>query len=218
MQWQVLQVVDSSFPTGGFAHSGGLEAAVQHGVVRSTDELRRFVVQHLWNAGAAVLPFVGAAHDSPEAVGSVDALFDATLINHVANRASRTQGRAFYSTCEAVFAGAIAEMARAVRSAGSPAHLAPAFGACMRILGAERRETLSLFLFLSLRGATSAAVRLGAMGPLEAQRMQSGHGATIDAVVSRCEHVPADESATVSPLLDVVGALHDRLYSRLFQS
>jgi urease accessory protein len=191
---------------------------VQQGVVRSTDELRRFVVQHLWNAGSAVLPFVGAAHDAPEAVDRVDARFDATLINHVANRASRTQGRAFYRTCEEVFDGAIAEMARAVRSAGSPAHLAPAFGASMRLLGAERRETLSLFLYLSLRGAVSAAVRLGAIGPLEAQRMQSACSATIETVVSSCDGVPWEEAATVSPLLDIVGALHDRLYSRLFQS
>ena len=34
--WRVLQLADSGFPTGGFAHSGGLESAVQHGSVFET--------------------------------------------------------------------------------------------------------------------------------------------------------------------------------------
>ncbi|HZH77778.1 MAG TPA: urease accessory protein UreF, partial [Archangium sp.] len=41
--WRVLQLADSAFPTGGFAHSGGLEAAVQQGEVRGREGLERFV-------------------------------------------------------------------------------------------------------------------------------------------------------------------------------
>ena len=36
--WLVLQLADAAFPTGGYVHSGGLEAAAQAGAV----DLRAF--------------------------------------------------------------------------------------------------------------------------------------------------------------------------------
>src|SRR5437764_980339 len=38
----IWQLIDSAFPTGGFAHSSGLEAAWQHGEVRGRTELVSF--------------------------------------------------------------------------------------------------------------------------------------------------------------------------------
>ena len=41
--WLLWQLADSAFPTGGFAHSGGLEAAWQHGEVRNRNDLSTFI-------------------------------------------------------------------------------------------------------------------------------------------------------------------------------
>ncbi len=224
MRWQLLQIADSAFPTGGFAHSGGLEAAIAHGRARSPEDLDAYLREHLWNVGQASLPFAGAAFDAPERVWPLDAWIDATLVNHVANRASRTQGRTFLATCGRIFGepGVQALAARArERGDGHPAptvHFAPVFGASAGMLGLERGEALALFLFLALRGAASAAVRLGVTGPHEAQRMQRRHAATLDAVLAECAALEPGEAAATSPLLDTMGATHDRLYARLFQS
>jgi hypothetical protein len=64
--WLLWQLVDSAFPTGGFAHSGGLEAAWQHGEVRGRVDLSSFLDASLLQAGHAMLPFVTAAIDEPE--------------------------------------------------------------------------------------------------------------------------------------------------------
>src|SRR5690348_11706297 len=97
--WLLLQIADSTFPTGGFAHSSGLEAAVQLGELAKDEEgLRAFCEESLWQTGFSALPFVAATHASPHEVEQHDALAQAFLSNHVANRASRAQGRAFIAT------------------------------------------------------------------------------------------------------------------------
>src|SRR4051812_567897 len=99
--WLLYQLADAAFPAGGFAHSAGLEAAMQLGEVR---DLRAFTEEALWQAGLCALPFVLAAHRAPAEIEAIDARCHAFLLSHVANRASRAQGRAFASTCARIFA------------------------------------------------------------------------------------------------------------------
>jgi urease accessory protein len=56
------------------------------------------------------------------------------------------------------------------------------------------------------------------VGPHEAQRLAHRHASTLDAVLCHCESLGPDQAATTAPLYDVIGATHDRLYARLFQS
>jgi urease accessory protein len=218
-RWLVLQLSDSGFPSGSFAHSGGLESACHAGLVATVADLDRYVASHLWNLGHAALPFAGAAFDEPDEVWTLDRLLDVRVTNHVANRASRTQGRAFVATCARVFdEPRVTEMARRARGLEVPAHLAPLFGAVLAVLGVGRDQALDLLLFSSARSVVSAAVRLGIVGPYQGQRTLSRCIPVAVRVLTRCRRLRPEDAATVSPLLDVVGATHDRLYARLFQS
>ncbi|MBL9126883.1 MAG: hypothetical protein JNL97_04520, partial [Verrucomicrobiales bacterium] len=93
----VLQLADSALPAGGFAHSGGLEAAWQLGEIAESRQLAPFLEASLRQAFTAALPFVMAAHADPERLPEFDRHCDAWTTNHVANRASRVQGRAFWT-------------------------------------------------------------------------------------------------------------------------
>jgi urease accessory protein len=222
LSWRVLQVADSAFPTGGFAHSAGLEAAIHLGEVKTAARLDGYLRAHLWNVAGASLPFVAEAHERPGDVWALDARVDAFVTNHVANRASRTQGRTFAATCASVFdeagRGALAAIAAVARTRQVTAHWAPVFGAALAALGIERHEALSLHMYLALRGTVSAALRLGIVGPHEAQRLLERHMVTLDAALAACAALRSGDAATTAPLFDVFGATHDRLYARLFQS
>ncbi len=217
--WRVLQIADSAFPAGGFAHSAGLEAALQLGEARTPERLEAYARMLLWNVGSSSLPFVRAAHDHPPEVWELDARVDSLLTNHVANRASRTQGRAFIATCSRSFDDAhLAALAARSRSREVTAHVAPLFGAALAVLSVTLADALALHLYLALRGAASAAVRLGIIGPYEAQGLVDRCTVTMDAVLERCADLRPAEAATTAPLLDVFGATHDRAYTRLFLS
>ena len=170
----------------------------------------------LWQAGAGALPLVRAAHDEPERAPEWDRRAEVTLVSAVARRASSTQGRAWLLACEAAF-GAV-PFAEAVRARRTPGHFAVAFGVTLRAAEVARADAERLYLHQTLRGVLSAAVRLGRLGPLEAQAVQAGLAAAADQVMATCAGLGPDEVAQVAPLEELWGMLHDRLYSRLFQS
>ncbi|MBL9138855.1 MAG: hypothetical protein JNK85_23505 [Verrucomicrobiales bacterium] len=209
--WLVWQWVDSAFPTGGFAHSAGLEAAWQLGEIDGRRGLGAFLEASLQQAGPAGLPFVMAAHRQPSDLPMLDLRCDAWLTNHVANRASRLQGRALWTAVERAFLPAAG-------SAPAPGHLAPVFGAMLARLGVGADRAASLFLFQHLRSLLSAAVRLGVVGPLEAQRLQHRLGPLGQSIAHRFREASLDDLAQTAPLLDLWQGAQDRLYSRLFQS
>ena len=205
--WIVLQLADSAFPTGGFAHSAGLEAHVQAGEPASLERFCRELIDQLAHGS---LPMVGAVHDDPARLAEVDAFARATLWSHVAARASRTK------------AARCSTSRRAASASQKPApawldgHLAPVFGYVTRMLGVDRDEALATFLHLALRGLLSAAVRLGCAGPSEAQSLHPPPPCARDR--TRQRGLTLADVAQTSPLVELIGATHDRLYSRLFQS
>ena len=97
-------------------------------------------------------------------------------------------------------------------------HHAPVFGLVCRLLEISRDDAGQLFLFNHLRTLGSAAVRLGIVGPMEAQRMQHSMTPLAKQVWSDCATIPVEEAAQTAPLLDLWQSGQDRLYSRLFQS
>jgi urease accessory protein len=215
--WLTWQVVDSAFPTGAFAHSGGLESAWHHGEIEDLEALRAFLDASIRQVGFAALPLVNAAYRNPEDLDALDRLADAFLINVVANRASRIQGRTLAATAARVWpSDGTAALKR--RAEASPAHVAPLSGAVFRAIGLPPQTTQKVVLYGAARGVLTAAVRLGIAGSYEAQRLQYGCGPRLDEVVARCGALMADDLAQTAPVIDLLQSAHDRLYSRLFQS
>jgi urease accessory protein len=212
--WLIWQLVDSAFPTGGFAHSLGLEAAWQHGEVRNRVELVSFIEAGLHQLGHAALPFVTAAYDKPEQIAELDRFCDAFTTNHIANRASRAQGRAFLTAVNRIYKLEIENQKLEIQLA----HFAPVFGMCLRQLNVSRETTGRMFFFSQLRSLLAAAVRLNIIGPMEAQILQQRAAIKAEQVLIRCQSLSLDDLAQTSSLLDLWHGAQDRLYSRLFQS
>jgi urease accessory protein len=206
MDWLIWQLADSAFPSGGFAHSAGLEAAWQQGEI---DGVEHFVRQVITQTGHGALPLVGAAHERTADLADLDAQCDAFLSNAVANRASRIQGRAFLLAARRAFPS-LPDF--------SAMHYAPLFGAICGVIGIDRRMSQALFLQIVCRGVLAAAVRLGIIGSNAAQRLQAELAPHLQETLDRCEHLTPDRLAQTAPLIDLWQSMHDRIYSRLFQS
>ena len=213
----VWQIVDSAFPTGGFAHSGGLEAAWHAREVTDAVTLRTFLRGSILQAGYAGLPLLNAAHQAPERIAALDASCHAFLTNTVANRASRIQGRALLSTCNRIWPSEDLRPLEA-RSRELHSHYAPITGASFRALDFPLACAQRLFLHQTLRGVIAAAVRLGIVGSYQGQRLQFDCRTDLDFVLDRCQGLDERDIAQTAPMIDLWQSGHDRLYTRLFQS
>jgi urease accessory protein len=209
--WRLLQLADSAFPTGGFAHSGGLEAA-------RTTKVEPFIVEAITASAHTSLPIIGAAWHA-EDTAKLDHFTAATLWSHVAARASRTQGRAWIDVTARAFGHpTLVELRRRVIAEEQPGHLAPMFGAVARALDVAHDDAYVVFLHLTVRGLLSAAVRLGAIGPTEAQAIHGRLAPVLEAALVMARTLTIEDVAQTSPITELVQAGHDRLYTRLFQS
>jgi urease accessory protein len=215
--WLLWQLADSAFPSGGFAHSSGLEAAWQQGEIRGRDDLVRFAESSLRQLGHFALPFVTEVQARPDRLSELDQRCEACTTNHVANRASRLQGRALLASATRIFDD---PAGRHLKDEPQPpyGHFAPVFGFVSGRLGLNRQSAARLFLFQNLRGLLAAAVRLGIVGPMEAQALQHRLAPGAEQILKRCQHRTIAEIAQTAPWLDLWQGAQDRLYSRLFQS
>ena len=211
------QLADSAFPTGAFAHSWGLESAWQHGEVGDSAAVRRFVEAAVRQTTFGIVPLLTAAHQDPSRWADLDALADAFLINGVANRASRQQGRTLLATAARVWPGPEMRLARE-QASRLFAHLGPVTGVVFRTVGIPLDTAQQLLLFGTVRGVVSAAVRLGILGSYEAQRLQLDAVPLLEECCVRSARFDENDLAQVAPIADLLQATHDRLYSRLFQS
>ncbi|XP_057954363.1 urease accessory protein F [Malania oleifera] len=223
LQWSQWQLLDSILPTGGFAHSFGLEAAIQASIVSSPEDLRTHVIHVLENTGSLLLPFVFSAAMSPnlETWRELDRLLDATLTNEVSRKASIAQGSALMRVGAAVFSEcpSLKTMRETFLGSGVVSfHHAPIFGLICGLLGMDAGVSQRAYMFITMRDIISAATRLNLVGPLGAAILQHQIAPVAEDMMRKYMDRSVDEACQTAPLIDLVQGCHGYLFSRLFCS
>ncbi len=219
-----IRLVDSFFPSGGYAYSSGLEAAVQAGAVRDGDSLSHYAVAYLeGEIGRREAVATALAHSAVRAgrladAVAVDGELDALLLCRETRLASRQMGRQVLRV-----AGGHAEAARplrdylaAVESGRAPGHYAVALGAALAVAGWEREPAVAAFLYQSAVGLVSAALKLLPVGQREGQRLLERWVPLIEDL-ARCA-ATRPRMAAWAPVQDIYAMRHAWLAVRLFRS
>eukprot|EP01065_Artemidia_motanka_P027046 TRINITY_DN32281_c0_g1_i1.p1 TRINITY_DN32281_c0_g1~~TRINITY_DN32281_c0_g1_i1.p1 ORF type:complete len:579 (+),score=121.24 TRINITY_DN32281_c0_g1_i1:71-1738(+) len=221
------QLTDATLPTGGFAHSGGVEAAHQLGLLETEEALSRFVAASARTFMQLHVPFCRSAYRVRDAVNpmewfrQLDGDLDAMLVGcGPQQRSSKLQGSGLLRVLGLMVAGRAGEpfvksLRQSVLQGETPGHISCVFGVAASLLGLPEEAAVQAFVYTSTRDMISAAVRLNVVGPLRGSTL-------LRDLLSRTAALPAvndiGDAASTSPLVDCVHATHDLLDTRLFQT
>ncbi|MGH3920498.1 MAG: urease accessory protein UreF, partial [Pseudonocardiaceae bacterium] len=118
-----LLLADSRLPTGGHVHSGGVEAAVERGLVRDEDDLELFLAGRLHGTGLMVAAAAAAgcllADTALVSWSGWDGVVSARTPSAAAREASRAQGVTLLRTARRVWPSAALD---ALGQLGRPHH------------------------------------------------------------------------------------------------
>ena len=219
-----LRFVDSFFPSGGYAFSSGLEAAVQGGAVRDAEELSRYVVESLTTGmGEREAVAVGMAHEAYvsgvlETAFNADRELEAMKLGRESRTASRQMGRQVMRLAadQRARQPLIEDYLAAVDAERTPGHLAVTVGLTLAAAGWSKEDTIAAFLYQAATGFVAAAMKLLPIGQREGQRLLESWLGVIEPISLKAAHQQVLQSW--SPIQDIYAMRHNRLESRLFRS
>ncbi len=192
----VLQHGDSLFPSGANAISGGLETLVSEGHVKSANDVSQFVfgqLNHRWKNFDR--PALVAAHrcaDNLKDVADIDALVDAQTLCASSRSGSIRVGRGLLDVHIKLNTKYAEDYGALVARSQAFGHNVVVQGLMWRGLGLTEASISLMSAYTFSNGLVSAALRLGVIGHIAAQKILSD---TVDTVQELVSCPPADMDA-----------------------
>jgi urease accessory protein len=219
----LLQITDSAFPLGGFAFSYGLESMAKLGRIKDVSDFKKYLLNVLAQVSCSEIPFVNSSYNcAPDEYEMLVAIFmrlEAFVTVPCIRKASIMQGRSLLQIMKIVypehhFHGVM----RWLQHRGLPPYFAPVFGLVSRQIGLDHMQALSAYAYIALRDQVSAAIRLGLLGPQDAQAILRESLANVNRSIDRVKDVAYHQAFKIAAVLEIAQAHHPNLYSRLFQN
>ncbi|GAA4927354.1 urease accessory protein UreF [Actinoplanes utahensis] len=209
----LLLLADGRLPSGGHAHSGGLEPQIAAGRVRDVGGLDGFLRGRLATGGLVSAAFAAAACGDVHRCAELDAGLDARTPSPALRKASRAQGRALLRAGRAMWP---------IPDVGRAPHQPVALGALAAAAGLTPAEAAVAAVHGTITGSASAAVRLLGLDPYAVHALLARLAPDCDriaaAAAERSSDPVDDLPAAGAPLLDIGAEHHATWEVRLFAS
>jgi urease accessory protein len=225
----LLLLSDSALPTGGFAHSYGLEAFISRGVTNPTELLKTYIHEGLGKVDlpAFVIAFRAAKNRDLAGLVEVDQIINAMKIPREWREAGIQTGKRLQNVSEVMVSGKDSlagcdfwlKYCNLVKSSGTPGQYPVVAGVVYCLFGFLLEEAALSYAVSVLKSMISASVRLVPLGQNEGLKIQCSLHEDLLAIVERAVMIAnPNELGGFAPEFELAGIQHEQLYTRLFIS
>jgi urease accessory protein len=216
---QAIWQADGAFPSGSFAFSWGVEGVI---ALRpeldqaALAELTATIIRQRWLTcdRVALVQAFRAAGDL-DVIAEVDRNVEASTFGSIMRDGSRRNGGSFLASHARLGDAMALRLRGAVRSGICLGNIAVMQGAVWQAMGLSELLAQLASAYGAASGVTAAAVRLGAIGALDGQKILRGCLPLIESLVA--DPVPDDaQLSSFIPFLEIAAARHARADLRLF--
>lgn len=221
----LIQIHDSAFPSGNFAHSFGMETYIQEDTIRNEEDLKQFCtmyLRHNFASGDAII--VKEAYrlaKSRDIAGlmKLENICHAIKLSKETREGSMMMGRQFLKTVTPLSDDHfLALWIEKFNSKEVKSHYAVVYGIYTALLGVSAHMSLETFLYSSITGLVLNAVRAVPVGQMSGVRTVHSLLPVIQEIAEDVMELGLDDLDNNSIALEISSMQHEFLHSRLFIS
>ncbi len=205
---RLLQLASPALPVGAYSYSGGLEAAIEAGLVADAPGAQRWIGDVLEHTVARMeAPLLLRMIEQPDA--RWNDMFVASRETAELRAETLQMGYSLNTLLTGLgFEGCCYE---------EPSY--PAVFACaVRQWGIDARQALIAYLWTWVENQVIAALKAVPLGQTDGQKMLLALGARLETIAAAAAAMPEDELGNFAPRLAILSSRHETQYSRLFRS
>jgi urease accessory protein len=204
---RLLQLASPTLPVGAYSYSGGLEAAVEAGIVKDAASAQQWI--------GDVLEFSLSRMEAPillrmmKDIGKWNDMF----------LASRETAELRAETAQMGFSlNKLLPELGVERLALEEVSFPAAFAHAASAWGIEPKDALTAYLWSWIENQVMAAIKAVPLGQTDGQRMLLRLGRQIEETVGQASAISDEDLGNFAPGLAVLSSQHETQYSRLFRS
>ena len=207
---RLLQLASPALPVGAYSYSGGLEAAVEAGIVKDAESAGRWISDVLEHSIARMeAPVLWRMMRQPDQVNDWNDFFLASRETAELRAETVQMGYSLARLLKDLKVGAID-----LEEPSFPA----AFAFAVSAWKIDPAAALQAYLWAWLENQAMAAVKSVPLGQTEAQAMMLRLGDRLAKIAAQVSKLEDDELANFTPGLAMLSSQHETQYSRLFRS
>ena len=205
---RLLQLASPALPVGAYSYSGGLEAAIEAGVVHDAASAERWIGDVLAHSVAGMeAPLLARMIEAP------DARWNEMLLAGRETAELRAETVQMGYSLNSLLTGLGLE-ACPFEEPSYPA----VFAHAVRAWGIDAHEALVAYLWAWVENQVMAALKAVPLGQTDGQRILLALGARLEALAADAAATGEDELGNFAPRLALLSSRHETQYSRLFRS
>ena len=223
----LIQTTDSLFPSGGYAHSFGLEELVTQGRIRSEMDLEEFLITDILPAMETLeLPYLrfcceAGKNRELDELDSLNKEISAWKLTREIREAGKSQGSQMIRMIREIYQCPVSEEFQKMLSmTGEQCQQITATALLRNAQDAPLKSSMTAWIYQVVSNFCSASIKLLRLGEVACQKIihRCLEADRIRKVISGSLIIKRGNAGFFNPMLDIASARHELAFSRLFIS